>query len=448
MHHPTEWHDRIEAEDGAIIRIVNAEWLDKRHGKWYSVDVYKENDMGDAWEQNLYHSMYGGHVVMFPGLPRCAQQNSYWYDETIAQEEGWTGRGCYKTVLSTVGTSDKVTETEKELVCSFYPDFKYVLKKYNVINKRDLMEKLRMWIPHHEVELILAAGFEKIAMSKSFFKLSEKNQKECCLFMRQNPQFKDLSLRELREAMRADNPQDYAKYLLAVPRFYRVRSSRGYFSTYISYQDYKYLKKQTGKYESGWKNDRKRHFASLLSFYSDYVYMLHRSGHNEKDAYWKYPNCLKEFHDRLVEEERIKREAEELARAKKEAEKIKAQQRILKALKKKFKDIPQNIDGYSIFVSTDYKEWERQADALNQCIVASGYYQGMADGNYTIVFIQKDGEPQATAQVMPNGEIHQFYANELDRNNCLPSEEIRTAFNKWLELVPKTKFRKYKRKAA
>ena len=177
MHHPTEWHDRIEAEDGAIIRIVNAEWLDKRHGKWYSVDVYKENDMGDAWEQNLYHSMYGGHVVMFPGLPRCAQHNSYWYDETIAQEEGWTGRGCYKTVLSTVGTSDKVTETEKELVCSFYPDFKYVLKKYNVINKRDLMEKLRMWIPHHEVELILAAGFEKIAMSKSFFKLSEKNQK-------------------------------------------------------------------------------------------------------------------------------------------------------------------------------------------------------------------------------------------------------------------------------
>ena len=58
MHQPTDWHDRLEAEDGQIVRIVCAEWIDKRHNnEFYSVDVYKENDAGEAWSQNLYSSI-------------------------------------------------------------------------------------------------------------------------------------------------------------------------------------------------------------------------------------------------------------------------------------------------------------------------------------------------------------------------------------------------------
>ena len=54
MHQPSDWYDRIEAEDGAIVRIVRAEWIDKRHGgEVYAVDVYKENDAGEAWSQNM-----------------------------------------------------------------------------------------------------------------------------------------------------------------------------------------------------------------------------------------------------------------------------------------------------------------------------------------------------------------------------------------------------------
>ena len=81
---------------------------------------------------------------------------------------------------------------------------------------------------------------------------------------------------------------------------------------------------------------------------------------------------------------------------------------------------------------------------MHQCICAAGYYQGTAEGNYTIVFIQKEGEPVATAQVFPDGRIGQFYADEIDRSNCAPSEEVRAAFNKWLESVPKSKFKKSK----
>lgn len=440
MHHPTDWHDRIEAENGQIYRTVWAEWIDKRHNNiFYSVDVYKENDMSEAWEQNLYSSMYGGHTVMFPGLPRCDQKNSWYYDMTIADEEGWCARGG----LSKVGWSDSVTEADKELVCSYYPEFKYVLKKFKMKSKRDLMDKLRMWIQHNEVELILAAGFEKVAMNKSFYRLSEKNQKATCLFMRQNPQFKEFSLREIRDAMKAESPKDYLRYLKEVPSYDRVKSSRGYFYHCVSYQDYKYLKKQQKKYSETYAGDKKYVFNSLMHHYIDYMGMLARSEHNPHELYWKYPSDINAFHDRLCEEERIKREAEALAKAKAAKEEMKRQKKILLGVKKKFKDIPEVIDGYSIFVSTDFEEWQKQAEVLHQCIVASGYYQGMAKGNYTIVFIQKEGVPKATAQIMPNGEIHQFYADEHSGTpgGSLPSEEIKTAFNKWLGLVPKSKFK-------
>lgn len=50
-------------------------------------------------------------------------------------------------------------------------------------------------------------------------------------------------------------------------------------------------------------------------------------------------------------------------------------------------------------------------------------------------------QPVATAQIHTDGTIGQFYANEIERDNCLPSDEVREAFNKWLEAVPKSKFK-------
>ena len=439
MHQPTDWHDRIEAENGQIVRIVTAEWKSKHKGsKLYSVDVYKESDAKESWCQNLYSSMLGGYAVAFPGLPRNQNVNSWYYDTSIAEEEGFSPMGR----LSSVGWSDSVTEAEEELVCSFYPDFKYVLKKFKMADKRDLMKKLQMWIPHHELEMILAVGFEKVGMNGSFWRLSEKNQKATCNFMRQNPQFKDLSFREIREAMRANDPVDYGVYLQVIPSWHRSKNPRGWYPC-ISYEDYKYMKKQQKKFKSSY-NDEEHAFNELVNIYNDYIRMLYRSDHNCKDIYWRYPFDISAFHDRLVEEERIKEEARRLAEKKAEAKRMREKALAFKRIVKKFEEVNGTVDGYSIFVTSDYEEWERQAKALHQCICACGYYQGTADGNYTIVFIQKDGEPVATAQVYPSGEIGQFYANEIDRANCTPSEEVKTAFNKWLESVPKSKFKKSK----
>ncbi len=438
MHFPSDWHDRIEAEDGAIIRIVNAEWIDKRNGgKLYSVDVYKENDAGEAWSQNLYQSMWGGSCVMFPGLPRNVNSNSWYYDKSIAEEEGW-----YSRSLSTVGWSDNITESEKELIISFYPDFKYVFKKHEMTSKREVMKILRVWIEHHEAELVLAIGFEKVALNGNFWRLSEKNRKATCLFMRQNPQFNKLSLSEVREAMRAGDPVDYGRYLKAIPSYHRSKNPSAWYPC-TSYEDYKYMRKQQKKFKSSY-NDEEHAFNELINIYNDYIRMLYKSDHNCKDMYWRYPSDISAFHDRLVEEERIKEEARRMQEAKEEEKRLREQKKAIKRIEKKFAEINSSIDGYSIFVTSDYDEWQKQAKALHQCICACGYYQGTADGDYTIVFIQKDGVPVATAQIYQNGNIGQFYGDEIDRANCAPSDEVRAAFNKWLEVVPKSKFKKSK----
>lgn len=438
MHAPKEWYDRFEIENGQIVRVLTAEWYHKNHPEdIYTCDVYKENDAGESWEQNLYQSMWGGHCVAFPGLPK--NEKSYWYyDSSIAELEGWQKR----QKKSTVGWSTVVMPEDIEKVCELYPDFKYLADKYEISNKSELMEKLEIWIEHHELEILLAAGFEKIGMNKTFWKLTPKNRKATIQFMRQNPGFINLNLKELREAMRSDNPVLKGEYFRHVKSWYRP-DKRYHSSVSISYEDFKYIKKARKKFNSTYENEDQA-MKQLIELYRDYKCMLQRSDHPQNDEYWLYPSDLNEFHNRLVEEERIKEEARRLAEEKAEAKKNKERKKAFRRIVKKFEEFNGTVDGYSIFVTDDYNEWQKQAHILHQCICASGYYQGTADGNYTIVFIQKNGKPIATAQVYTNGNIGQFYANELDRVNCKPSKEVAEAFNKWLDSVPKSKFQKKK----
>ncbi|MGX8685604.1 MAG: PcfJ domain-containing protein, partial [Spirochaetales bacterium] len=369
--------------------------------------------------------------------------NSYYYSEAIAEEEGYSQDRARRLI----GGSDPITQAEKDIICDLYPDFVYMFQKWNFRSKREVMDKLIIWLEHKELELVLQAGFEYVGMNKNFWRLTEENRRATCLFMRQNPQFKNLTLQELRQAMKADSPKEYGEYLMAVPSYHRSTNNRAYYPA-ISYQDYKYLlkvqkktKKPKGLTNSMWFNE-------LMGEYQDYMHMLYRSEHDSKDEYWLYPSDLHAFHEKLVEEERLKREAEELARQLKREEEMRKKQALLKAIAKKYKGLDKIVDGYSIFITSDFEEWKRQAEKLHQCIVAAGYYQKMADQKSTIVFIQKDGEPMATAEISQAGKILQFYANELDRNDCKPSEEIQTAFNKWLDNIPKTKWKPRKIKEA
>lgn len=427
MHFPTDYTDRITVENGKIVRIVTAKWYDgKKSAKqntdvWYECDIYREDEDGNAWKQNLYHSCYGGYAVAFPGLPLNENRSSWYYDPRPATEEGWQ---AIDKPLDIGG--NYIDQKELELIYSLYPDYCYLVKKYKksragcMCQRWEIIEKLIMWKQHPELEFILAAGYEKVGMSKGFWRLSEKKRWEIVHFIKQYPKLRDLSLREVQGAIKSRNPELYARYLVDVSSWNRTGVDG------VRFADYVYLKKYRGIKKDCFHTalDRK------ISIWQDYMRMLAQTTHNVKDEYWRHPKNLIEKHNQLKDEvERIKEQAK--------LEWLKSRQNAIRAIKRRFQDLNGQIDGYSIFVTTDYSEWERQAEKLHQCIVAAGYYEKMIDGKENIVFIQKGGIPVATAEIHTDGTLGQFYADEFDRANCLPPDEVKAVFEQWFQTVPK-----------
>ena len=417
---PTEMYDRLELENGKIFRVVKAVY--DRNNKYSEIDVYKEDEDGNSWERNLYCSMWGGYCVAFPGLPRNVSVNSWFYDPSIAEEEDWTPR----EKRSSLGWSKaKITTEERGLVIMYHYDFKYVFQKYNFTCLREMMDKLIMWKQHPEIELMLAAGFEKLCMCKSLYRLKPENKKAVLQFCRKNPSACELTFREIRACMKADNPDLMINYFYTVPAYKRLgwtRETSRYWGL-IAYSDFVYLDKKGLASTEG------------VNLYSDYLSMLSRSNHDSNSDYWKYPKDLRKQHDKLLEEERIERETRqrlEEERKRQEAEKRDSE---FQKVCKKYSKYNRVVDDYNIYISSSFEDWKKQADTLHQCIVYADYIGKVAQRKCLIFFIRKGDEPIATAEILPGKKLGQFYGNEIDRDNCKPSEEVTAVFNKWFETI-------------
>lgn len=416
MRRPTDWHDRLEIQDNKLYRILTAQLDTKKC--YYEIDVYKENCLGETFCQNLYSSCWSGYVVAFPGLPRNPKHSSWYYDNSIAEEEGF--EECKKC---NVGISRKPTTYDFDLVYKLYPDFYYVVRKYEIQSLAELMQILLMWKKHPELEMILACGYFNVGMNNSFWRLSEKKQKEICLFMRKNPHFNDVKLNYLLKAIKTTNPRLYLEYVKTIPTYRRQKELTG-----ISFEDYQFLIKN-------------KDFTAVeidVPYYQDYLIMAEKF-HDISQEYWRHPKSLIKAYNKVFEE---KENAEKAEQERIKQERLKTVQKIMK--KYDFKNC--EIDGYHIFVTADYDVWEHQAESLHQCILRAGYYEKMLDEKSVLVFIQKDDLPQATAEISYDGkQVIQFYADEFDREDCLPSEEIKTAFQKWLNLKkPRNQSKKQK----
>lgn len=407
---PREWNDRFEIIGDKVYRIITAYWYE------HELDVYMECEDGRCFRRNMYQSCLRGWYVAFPGLKFYERG-----DPTVAVLENW----CQLSRPGNFGGGE-LTEADKDIICKAHPSFRYTLNKYKILMRWQCMEVLMKWVEHPELEYVLAAGYTKVGMSKYFWRLSEQKRWECARFMQKHPECDEFTTQEILSCLKSKNPDLCAEYFMNVDKYTR----QGYYNFRITLEDYIYLKKLKGIKKDTFQTVMRR----KISIYTDVLLMLYNSNHDENDEYWRHPKDLCAIHARLVEERDREREQQQLA----EMEQFK--KKLLKIIKK-FEDVSHKVNGYYIFVSADYEEWKRQANALHQCIVASGYYKGMAEGNYTIIFIQKKGIPIATAQVYEGGRIGQFYADEMDHANCLPSLEVKKAFEKWLKQVPKSKFK-------
>ena len=383
--------DRLELENGELVRIVTATAVKDSEKK---LDVYKQYENGRCVCRNIYYS-YAGYFVAFPGDITSLYSNKTC--QFLQELDDW---GECKRISF---VSRLLNDDEKDIVIQKYSDFKYILRKFPVSIENTFLQ-ISIWKDHKEIEYVLASGFDKVAMNKMFWRLSEKNKKNIIPFIRNNQEYNFLSLLDI---------QTIIKHRIDVEEFARYRKfCLG--CTRISFDLYKYLFK-IGKCD-----------INGVFLYNDYLNLLLQTQHDSECDYWKYPKNLQEKHDELVVEvEKI----QEL----KIKEQLEKKQKDYINVVKKFSRFSKKIDGYDIYVPQTVNDIKFQADKLHQCLVSADYISQVIDKNCVLVFIRKKGEPIATVQLFKDDRIGQFYTNELDRNNCLPDDNLRNVFNKWLE---------------
>lgn len=383
-----DYEDRITIVYDKLCRVITA--TAKRKGYQYkTLDVYREFETGECECRNLYFSMYGGYRVSFPGDVDCYRNITelQFYDN------------CNKIKCF---PCRPLEESEKDLIISHYPDFKYVLQKWNA-RTENVFIALSFWKEHKEIELMLAAGLENIALNKAFWKYTEKKRKEIVSFLvKSDERFKKLYLKDLLTVIKNKiTYEDFMEY------------KNWFCSNKTSYDGFRYLQKKGIADYSG------------AVLYQDYKSLLRQTKHDKKSNYWLYPKDLQKKHDEL---------REEVARinALKDKEKLKLKQEDYIKAVKKWLDTSKEIDGYSIFVPEDVTEFQFQAEYLHQCLISCDYVSKVIRKECVLVFIRKNDLPIATVQLLKDKKIGQFYADEHDRQNCLPSDEVRAVFNKWL----------------
>lgn len=406
MHRPI-FDDRItlDKKKNEIVRIINARSNQKiipglKKGEQTNFDCYKQYETSPDVCRNLYRNFYNVLGVEFPKEKvwnyRTKRHVRRGYDE-------WDEVCCGVHIE----TSYVPTEREKKIICDKYPAFKYVLKKWSG-TRSQTMAVLKMWKEHPEVELPLSLGYYDIIFNKSFYTMKKEDLKKCYKYMNENPKL-NLSISDLKIIVRhGEEVADmYCRAKTIMDR--RVKMSE--------------LKWVLNQYDKYYKDD---HWA-LRRDYEDYKELCEYFHKDMKDEYWAHPKNLRERTDDL-------RTQRENIRMLQRAAELKKKMTRYKRVIKRFEGWDRTIDGYDIIIPKTIEQWQNQANVLNQCIIRMNYMD-LVSKNRVLFFILKGDTPIATCEVtdLLEKKIGQFYADEHDRENCLPTPEVRNAMLKYLD---------------
>jgi hypothetical protein len=366
--------------------------------------------------RNIAFVNMGGYLVEFPGE---VYNYRYGQGKYTKQLEDW--QDCRAKFQ--LWCPNHLDKKSKENILELYPQFEYVLKKMNHQDQRidNVFEILSIWKDHPEIEGLIALGLYDVAKNKNLFRLTLPKRKQIIQWIcknAKNGQIK-LKLKEIqmiiKHKMTLEEYDDYQK----TSGGHYVRGKYGTTRWVMTDIDtWRYLKK---KYPDSYST------SNITSYYYDYLSMCERAGHNIDDPYWKFPSDMYKSHDKVSEElKNMANAAEGL-----QGEYLKA---IMKPLADKFDAV---VDGYKIFIPTEYEDIKKQCDTLYQCLIRNNYVNKVIQQEEILVFVWKeDGTPIATAEVFYDKKLGQFYGDERGHSrgeSCLPSDDVQTAFNKWLE---------------
>ena len=420
MAHHCDYVDRIEiecdyeTERRYLVRVVNASW------KEYSLDVMREieaNVLVDEprfYYRNIEYCNMGGYLVKFPGE---VYRQRYSLDKYIVKLDDWTDcRAQFQ-----LWCKNKLDERSKKNIIELYPEFEYVLKKMNPDDQRidRVMQILETWKEHPEIEGLIALGMYDVANNKNLFRLTLPKRKQIIQWICKNAKNgkfnpKYIKLKDIqgliKNKMTIEEYEDYKKSNIG-------HYGRGRYGTrtwtMADVESYRYLKK---KYPVDYTS------RNIINYYYDYLDMCKRAGHNLKDPYWKFPSDMYKQHDKVAAElENMAKSAEGL-----QGEYLKA---IMQPLADKFNA---EVDGYKIFIPTEYEDIKKQCDVLYQCLIRNNYVNNVIQQDEILVFIwDKENNPIATAQVYYDKKLGQFYADERGHSSYVRfTQEQTDHFNK------------------
>ena len=382
MGHRCCYYERVELESNQLVYIVNAVYGD------FNMDVVKFYEDGRIFVYDFLTSRgLGGYYVTFPGERYYYSYSSYYI--IVPNEPIWVRTDKMPSLWMA-----NFAEIDYDLIIDVKPELKYFINKIrkHKINGSLFMRLLIHYKKNPNIESLVDLGYFKLALNKSLQRLSKKKVKEIIHFLKDNPKVNEFTqLKEILQCLKYDCTYEEYDILSRVNfdrKIFKVIDNSG-----VNY-----------------------------SFYFDYIQIAKIVGHDVEDEYWKYPSNLIEFHNRVMEEKRIYDDS------KNEINNYK-----LKEVLKNIVKYNCNIDGYDVFVSSKYSEYDYVATELNQCLVRCNYIQRVIDQKEIIVFIWKDGYPVATAEVFYDKKIGQFYGNQSKQETLYPSKEVKDVLNKYLE---------------
>lgn len=406
MHKPI-FDDRItlDKKKNEIVRIINARSNQKiipglKKGEQTNFDCYKQYETSTDVCRNLYRNFYNYLGVEFP------KETVYNYRTKRHVKRGYDEWGEVCCNLN-IDTPYYPTEREKKIICDKYPAFRYVLNKWSG-TRSQTMKVLKVWKEHPEVELPLSLGYYDIIFNKSFYAMKKEDLKKCYKYMNENREL-NLSITDLKIIVR--HGEEVADMYCRAKEIMGRRVKMGE------------LKWILNQYEKYYKNDR----LALRRDIDEYKELCEYFHKDMKDEYWAHPKNLRERTDDL-------RTQRENIRALQRAAELKKKMTRYKRVIKQFEGWDRTIDGYNIIIPKTVEQWQKQASVLHQCIIRMNYID-LVSKNRVLFFILKGDTPIATCEVtdLLEKKIGQFYADEHDRSNCLPTPEVRNAMLKYLD---------------
>lgn len=400
--HKFDCEERVILENGVLCRIVTACGTGKFKGR--RMDVAKIYEDGRQLCRNIDLQPFAGNCIEWPGEKYRPSYGSGYYGNAYKAEL----EPFHEPYGDISGCSwGRPDEDSKAAYIAKYPEFRWILAKSEMSNTA-YFHLLPYWKKHpHDVELLLAAGFTRLALDGRLWNATDASRKAVLGWLREH--------RREFDYPHLDGIRCCIRYGCTYDQWceYHAETERG---TRVDYDVFRWMKDRLKRNRSLWAELRQ---------YRDYADMAKEAGHDLRDRYWRFPKSLKRAHDKVMAEVANLRAAQK-------AEELRQKGIKYLAAVKAWVGKEMNVGkGWRVYVPDSTEDIVRQAEALKQCLVSADYIGKVIKGECVLVFVRFRGRPVATAEILPGGKLGQFYGNEADRNRCKPTKAATVAFDAW-----------------